>query len=275
MVAVGHAGQSGHRLTLGAGRGDDDLLQRPDLILGYDLTGSEGEVAEVGGDPEVLLHRAAYDGDFSIEFGRGVDDLLDAVDVAGEGGDDDPAFERLHDLAEGFPHGPFGERVAGVLGSGRVGQQADHAVLTQSGQDREIGAAAVDRSVVELEVARGDDSSDRRVERHAHRVGDRVADPEGLDTERPNLERIARIERQKRIGVELVLPDLDPQQAASQRRGIYRDVGEVRQDVRQAADMVLVGVRYEKRPDLLAVLPQVRDVGDHQVDPEHLLVREH
>jgi len=29
MVAVGHAGQSGHRLTLGAGRGDDDLLQRP------------------------------------------------------------------------------------------------------------------------------------------------------------------------------------------------------------------------------------------------------
>ena len=43
----------------------------------------------------------------------------------------------------------------------------------------------------------------------------------------------------------------------------------------QAADVVLVGVRDQERPDLGAVLLEVRDVGDDEVDAEHLLVREH
>ena len=39
--------------------------------------------------------------------------------------------------------------------------------------------------------------------------------------------------------------------------------------------MVLVGVGDEEGLDLLAVLLEVRDVGDDEVDPEHLLVGEH
>ena len=37
----------------------------------------------------------------------GVEDLLDARDVAGERGHDDPAVERLHDLAEGLADRPL------------------------------------------------------------------------------------------------------------------------------------------------------------------------
>ena len=277
MVAVGHSGQAGHRLALGAGRGDHDLVggRGADLILAHDLARSVRQVAEIGGDAEVLLHRAPDDGHLAVERRGGVDDLLDAGDVAGESGDDDPAVQRLHDLAEGLADGPLGQRVAGVLGASRVGEQADDAVLAQAGKHGEVGPPAVDRRVVELEVARRDDRPDRCMERDPHRVRDRVADPERLHAERPDLEVVARIQGQERVVVELVLLDLDAQQAARQGRGIDRHAREVRQHVRQAADVILVGVGDQEGPDLLPVLAQVGHVRDDEVDPEHLLVGEH
>ncbi len=39
--------------------------------------------------------------------------------------------------------------------------------------------------------------------------------------------------------------------------------------------MILVGVSDQEGADLLSVLAQVGDVGDHQIDPEHLLIGEH
>src|SRR5664280_1023489 len=120
VVAVGHAGQAGHRLTLGAGRGDHDAVDRPYLVLCDDLTRRVCQVPEVRGDPEVLLHRSADDRDLAIEDGRRIDNLLNSGDVAGEGGNDDPAVERLHDLAESLAHRSFGERVAGLLGACRI-----------------------------------------------------------------------------------------------------------------------------------------------------------
>ena len=249
-----------------------DLL---DLVLGHDLGRRVLEVAEVGRDPEVLLHRPADDRDLAVERGGGVEHLLDAGDVAGEGGHDHPAVERLHDLAERLADRPLGRRVARVLGAGRVGQEADHALLAEPGEDREVGQLAVDRRVVELEVAGVDDRADRRPQGDAHRVGDRVADPERDDRERADHDLVARLEGQHRVVVELVLLDLVAEQAAGQGAGVDRHARELGQHVRQAADVVLVGVGDEERADLLAVLLEIRDVGDDEVDAEHLLVGEH
>ena len=116
--------------------------------------------------------------DVAVHVGGGVEDLLDARDVAREGRHDDPPVERLHDLAEGLADRPLGRRVAGVLGAGRVGQEAGDALRAEPGQDREVGQLAVDRGVVELEVAGVDDRPDRRPQGDAHRVRDGVADPE-------------------------------------------------------------------------------------------------
>ena len=148
VVAVGHAREAGHRLALGAGRGDHELAVGVvlDLVLRDDPRRVVLEVAEVGRDPEVLLHRAADDRHVAVHVGRGVEDLLDARDVARERGDDDPPVERLHDLAERLADGPLRRRVARVLGAGRVGQQADDALRAQPGEDREVGQLAVDRA---------------------------------------------------------------------------------------------------------------------------------
>ena len=206
---------------------------------------------------------------------RGVEDLLDARDVAGEGRHDHAAVERLHDLAEGLADRPLGRRVARVLGAGRVGQQAQHAFLAEPGEDREVGQLAVDRGVVELEVAGVDDRPDRRAQRDAHRVRDRVADPERDHVERPDLDLVARVEREQRVVVELVLLDLVAEQAAGEGGGVDRHARELRQHVRQRADVVLVGMGDEERLDVGAAFLEVGDVGDDEVDPEHLLVGEH
>ena len=84
-----------------------------------------------------------------------------------------------------------------------------------------------------------------------------------------------RIERQERVVVELVLLDLDPQEATGQRGRVNGHAREVRQDERQPADMVLVAMRDEESPDLLPVLTEVGHVGNDEVDAEHRLVGEH
>ena len=118
--------------------------------------------------------------------------------------------------------------------------------------------------------------ADRRPQGDAHRVGDRVADRgTRRRRERPDLELVAGLEREQRVVVELVLLDLVAEQAAGERRGVDRARPGTRQDVRQAADVVLVGVGDEERLDVGLALLQVGDVGDDEVDPEHLLVGEH
>ena len=225
VVAVGHPGEAGHRLALRSGRGDHELGVGMvlDLVLGNDPRRVVGQVAEVGRDAEVLLHRAPDDRHAPVHVGRGVEDLLDARDVAGEGRHDDPAFERLHDLAEGVADRAFRRGVAGVLGARRVGQQAQHALLAEPGEDGEVGQLAIDRRVVELEVAGVDDRPDRRPEGDAHRVRDRVADPERHDVERADVDLVARLHRDERVVVELVLLDLVAEQAA--RQGARRRPG--------------------------------------------------
>ena len=93
--------------------------------------------------------------------------------------------------------------------------------------------------------------------------------------ERPDVDLVARFEADQRVVVELVLLDLVAEQPAGQGRGIDRDAGELRQHVRQGADVVLVGMGDQERLDVGAPFLQVGDVGDDQVDPEHLLVGEH
>ena len=277
VVAVRHPREAGHRLALGAGRGDHQLRGRDvlDLVLGDDARRLVLEVAEVGGDPEVLLHGPADDRDLALHVRGGVEDLLDARDVAGEGGDDHAAVERLHDLAEGLADDALGRRVARVLGPRRVGQQADDALLAQAREDVEVGQLAVDRRVVELEVAGVHDDAHGRPQRDAHGVRDRVADPERDRRERADLQLVAGLQGDQRVVVELVLLDLVAQQAAGERARVHGHARELGQDVGQAADVVLVGVRDQERPDLGAVLLEVGDIGHDEVDAEHLLVGEH
>ena len=92
VVAVGHPGQRGHRLALGAGADQDDLVVREvvERLDVHDEARRDLQVAEVTGDAHVADHRAADEGDPAAVLVGGVEDLLDAVHVAGEARHDDP-----------------------------------------------------------------------------------------------------------------------------------------------------------------------------------------
>ena len=209
--------------------------------------------------------------------GRGVEDLLDAGDVAGEGRDDHPAVERLHDLAEGLADGPLGRRVAGVLGAGRVGQEAERrppapslARIAKSDSLPSTGVWSNLKSPVWTIVPTG--------VRRAMPIASGIEWPtrNGIDVERPDLELVARLEREERVVVELVLLDLVAEQAAGEGRGVDRArPGTPGRTYGRRADVVLVGVGDEERLDVGAALLEVGDVGDDEVDAEHLLVGEH
>ena len=129
--------------------------------------------------------------------------------------------------------------------------------------------------MVELEVAGVDDRAQGCAQGDAHRVGDRVADPERGRLEGAQLDRVARFERQDRVLGEVVLLDLVAKQAAREGRGVDGHARELGQHVGQPADVVLMRVRDEERLDVGAPLLEVGHVGHHEVDAEHLLVGEH
>ena len=66
---------------------------------------------------------------------------------------------------------------------------------------------------------------------------------------------VARLEREQRVVVELVLLDLVAQQAAGERARVHGDARELGQHVGQAADVVLVGVGDQERADLVRGSP--------------------
>ena len=97
VVAVGHPGEARHRLALGAVVAMQISLSGTSLrrSLGTCWPAPQLEVAQVGRDARVLLHGAADDGHLATELTGGVEHLLDARDVAREGGHDDATRRGL------------------------------------------------------------------------------------------------------------------------------------------------------------------------------------
>ena len=88
------------------------------------------EDAEVAGQPDVLAHRQAERGDLAALGDGGVGDLLDAVDVAGEAGGDDPPPGLLGEhRVQHRADVTLARRVPALLGVGGVGHQQPDALL--------------------------------------------------------------------------------------------------------------------------------------------------
>ena len=140
-----------HQLLLG---------QALELVLLDQRAVAGVEVAALERDRRVLLHAAAEGDHLAAVRPGGVDHLLDAADVAGEGGDDDAPLRLADQPVEALPDRRLGERVALLLGPGRVGQQELDAPVADLGDQPQVGTLAVRRRVVELEVTGVDDRAD-------------------------------------------------------------------------------------------------------------------
>ena len=204
---------------------------------------------------------------------RNVDDLLDAVHIGGKGRDDDALVAAGKQLFKALSHPALRLGMSRALYVGAVRQQAQHALLAQLAEARDVGNAALHGRNVDLEVARLDHDAQRRVQRDSHSVGDGVVDVDQLHLHAPGTEALARLHGDDLHLLEQAeLRQLDLHQPRSQAGGVDRR-GQLLQHIRQRADVILMSVREHDSPDLFGVFLQVGDVRDDHVDAVHLLVR--
>ena len=225
-------------------------------------------------DVHVLAHGAADERDLAVEVRGGVDDLLDAVDVRGEARDDDPPARREKTRSRlGPTPASLGEKPGGRRSSSRRTAAGRPRCRARPGAD--VRGRALDRGLVELVVAGDEHGAELGRRRHGARVGDRVRHVQQLDVERAELEPLARVDVGDVGLAEAVLVELGARHGRRQRTAEDRQVlAQLAQDPGQRPEVVLVAVGDDDALDVVDPRAQVAEVGQHQVDADHLGGRE-
>ncbi len=109
------------------------------------------------------------------------------------------------------------------------------------------------------------DQSSRRTDRHGQGIGDGVVDRQEFELPGPEPLRRAGFDLDVHRG-DPVLGELAPHEAQGQPRSDERDVGALTQQVRHAADVVLVRVREDESLDLIEPTLQGREVREDEVN---------
>ena len=276
VVAVRDSRQGRHRLALASRAEDEELVRRKlrGLVRVDDRVLRERDVAEVPRDVEVLAHRAPDDDDLPPALHGDVGGLLHAMDVRRERRDEDLPRAEREDRAERLSDEPLGAGVAGPLRVRRVAEEEVDSAVPDLRQRADVGLEPVHGRVVELPVTRVDHAPGVGLDHERRRVGDRVGDADELDAKRAEHERrVARL-RSHELGLlpQPVLVELRLDEGERERR---RDDGidvDLAQEVRQAADVILVAVREHDRADPAPL--EVADVGQEEIDAEVLVARE-
>ena len=185
VLTVGDASQGRQRLTLGTGADDGDLVvgvlvevaQLDERVVGH------LEVAQIAGDRHVAHHGTSDVADLAPVPHGGVDRLLDAVDVRGEGGDDELLGGLVEGLLDGRGEVALGTHESGHLGVRGVDHEDVDTLLTEPGKGPQVGDPPVDGQLVHLEVAGVEDRTGVGLDVDGQRVGDGVVDGDELDVE--------------------------------------------------------------------------------------------
>ena len=277
VVVDGDARQGGRRFALRPGRDAHHVAagEVPDLAVANLHAGRDAQQSEALRGLGVVDHAAAHEGDVAIELRREIHEDLHAVDARGKHRHDDLAGRGREDLLEAVDDVAFRSGDAGPIDVGAVGKQREHALLAQFGQARQVRRLAVERRVIDLEVAGVDQHARRRVDGQRQAVRHAVRDAQALDRERPHLHAFARRHRlEPSADVDAVLLEAILDQRQRQSRAVDRTFDE-RHEVRQPADVILVAVREEDGGHLVAEALEVRQVGHDEVDAEQIGLGEH
>ena len=278
-VAAGcHTGKGTQGFALAAGGNEHYLLRR---ILVQLIHADEGALRDVhiaqllrhGG---VVHHAAAAECHLAAILHGQIDDLLHAVDVGSKGGNDDPLVAGTGEqIAHACSHLLLGGGKARALGVGGIAQQGQHAALTVLGQCGQVGDAAGQRSVIDLEVAGLDDGASRAVDGKGHRIRDGVVHMDGLNGKAAQLDLLSGGDLHE-LGpaCQTELLQLVADQAAGQAGAIDGQV-KFLQQIRDAADVVFVAVGDEQALNLILVLHHKGEVRDDHIHAVHVAVREH
>ena len=192
-------------------------------------------------DLRVFDHAAADERDLAIELRREVDDDLQPIQARRKGGDDDLAFGAGEDLLERVFDLRFGAGVATAVDVRAVAEHRQHAFRPELGEPVQIERLAVERRLIDLEVAGVQQHALRRAHHHRHAVGHTVRHAHELDGERPNRDHRAGLHLDG-LRFELVFLEFVGHERERERRAVQSAV-QVRQHVGHAANVIFMRVR--------------------------------
>jgi hypothetical protein len=264
-----------HRLALRPGGQTQHVLGgvAADFRVADLQAGRNAQVSEALGDLGVLNHAASDKGDAAIELRRQIDEDLHPVDARRERRDDQLAAGAGEDFLEGFHDLELGAGEAAAIDVGAVGEQRQHAGGAELGEPVDVEVLAVNRRLVDLEVAGVDDDPRRGVNRDCHAIRHAVRDAYELDLERAHGDALARRYRYEHAAIEAVLLQLRLDQRQRQRRAVDR-AGDERRDVGHPADVIFVPVRQDQRRGT-ALLLQIGEIRNDAVDAEQFGIGKH
>ena len=274
VFAVGHAHQAAHRLALAARRHDYDLI----VAIAVQIVNINQRVfrdiqfAQLPRQLNDVDHAAADEAELAAVARRFVNNQLNTADIRGEGRNDNAALRVAEQFAERPADVAFSHRKAGAFDVRRVRHQRKQALVAQRRDCGKIGSFAVDGRVINLEVARMQHRADGRCNRHRHRARDGVAYLDELHRESAQMHFVARIDHMKRHVGNLVLLQLVLNQAERKLGAVNRH-GNPLQHIRRRADVILMSVRDQKRAYTVVIFLQIADIGNHQIDSQHILLR--
>ena len=276
MGGEGHAVQGAHFLPLGAG-GDDDLLLRGQVLQPVQIHhGALGHlhIPQLCGDLHNILHAAAGDGHLAPTGVGGVNNLLDAVDIAGKGGDDNALFAAGKLPDEGLAHGPLAHGVARALHISGVRQQGQNSLVTQGAEAGQVDDLPIDGGGVDLKVAGVDNGAHAGVDGEGHGVGYGMVHMDELHLELARPDGAARLHSDDLGGVQqAMLLKLQLDEPGGKAGAVDRHI-HLLENIGNGPDVVLMAVGDEQAPEAVVILDQVADIGNDAIDAVHIVAGE-
>ncbi len=235
--------------------------------------GRDTKIPEPLGDLRVLDHAAADEGDLAIELRRQIHEDLHAVDAGRKRRDHQAPRRARENFLERLDHLRFRPGETAAVDVRAVGKEAEHAGGSELREPVDVEMLAVDRRLVDLEVAGVHDDAERRVNRQRDAVGHAVRHADELDGQRPDAHPIAGAHGVQIDPVVAVLAELRFDHRERQRCRVDRSL-EQAHHVRDAPDVILVSMRQNERRHVPLLL-QVGQIGNDPIHPQQLGVREH
>ena len=278
VAADAHAGQGAHGLALTAGGDEDDLLIGVVLqVIGIDEdAGGNGEVAQLLRDGHDIDHAAAEYRYLAPEPDGGIHHLLDAVHIAGEGGDDDALIGcTLKELFKALAHDALAGGGAGFFGIGAIAEEGQNALAAQFAKADQVDGLAGDGGEIHLEIAGVDDEPRRGTDGKGTGIGYGMVDTDELDAHGgAGRDGIAGLDGiQLALIEDAVLLELAADEPDGKGGGVHRGLDLLEQEG-QGADVVLVPMGDEDAADLGRVFLQIGEIRDDQIDTGQVVIRE-
>ena len=278
MVAAGDTAQGSKGLPLAAGHQQQGFAvgQVANLLDRHEQFIRAAHVAKLARLGDHVEHGAAQQTDLAAMLHRQLEDHRDPVGRAGKGGENHPAFGITNVAIEVGEHGPLRRRETGQLGVGGITEKAQHPLLAVVGHALDVEILAIDRGVVEFEVAGEDHHASGGGNRQGEAVGEGVGVADELHLEvLPNLHHVAwRDGLEDRAIHHARFLHLAREHGEGQTGPIDHRNREVLEVVGNATDVIFMAVGHDHAANPLLVFAQIAGIGQHHVDAMHAIAGE-